>query len=238
MIIKFNIVYKFENALDDILKRNSALIFFILIVSFFTSCLTIKVQAATVYSLNINVNDSFTWEITDLNKHNFEKVFGFEPTFEKGDQIRKIIRDIIDSDTGWTIVTEDWDYGSDFSKKGVTKYNSVSNDPKEYNDNIFIPTPVNDYLIAAKNTSSAYIIQGSTIIKRTSNYRMEKEYDYRGVLVSEAYYDDDNILMVKVEGKFRIIPLGNYFVGFIAFAIVGVIIVMKKKKLIRVVNAS
>jgi hypothetical protein len=67
---------------------------------------------------------------------------------------------------------------------------------------------------------------------------MEKEYDYRGVLVSEAYYDDDNILMVKVEGKFRIIPLGNYFVGFIAFAIVGVIIVMKKKKLIRVVNAS
>ena len=220
------------------MKRSTAFIFLILIVSFFTSSESIKVHAQTVYSLNINEDDSFTWEITELNIHNFEKVFGFEPVFEKGDQIRKTIRNIIDSASGWTIVTEDWDYGSDFSQKGVIKYNSVSKDPKEYKDNIFIPTPLNDYLAAAKEISSAYLVQGSTMIKRTQEYRMEKEYDYRGVLVSEAYYDDDNILMIRVEGKFRIIPLGNYFIGYMAVAIFGVLIVAKKKKLFRVINSS
>ena len=224
--------------LDDKLKKKNGhiFIFLILSVNIISSCFSINVYAQSAYSLKIYKDDIFIWEITELKTHNFEKVFGFEPVYEKGDQIRKIIRNIMDGATGWTVITEDWDYGSNWEEKGIIKYNSVSENPNGYNDNIFIPTPVDEYLEEALNSlPSSYSVQGATITKRTSNYKMVKEYDYRGVLVSEAYYDDDNILMIKVEGTFRIIPIGNYFLGFIFIAITGLIIATIKKRKIQVV---
>ncbi|MHA1490658.1 MAG: hypothetical protein ACTSRI_13500 [Promethearchaeota archaeon] len=217
-------------------KQGQIFIFLILSVNLISSCFSIKVYAQSAYSLKIYDDNVFIWEITELKTHNFEKVFGFQPVYEKGDQIRKIIRNIMDGATGWTVITEDWDYGTNWEEKGEIKYNSVSKNPNEYNDNIFIPTPVEDYLEEALNSlPSSYSVQGATITKRTSNYKMVKEYDYRGVLVSEAYYDNDNILMIKVEGTFRIIPIGNYFIGFIVMAITSLIIVTIKKRIIKVV---
>ena len=65
---------------------------------------------------------------------------------------------------------------------------------------------------------------------------MVKEYDGKGVLVLEEYTDDDGIVLVRVEGLFRIIPGANIEVilGVLALAIIGIIIVMVKRKMFRI----
>lgn len=180
--------------------------------------------------MDIHKGDVFIWEVKELNAHNFKKVFGFEPTFEVGDQTKKKIVDIIDSTFGWSVVVEEWDYKSDFEKNGSLYTYTVYRNPAYYDDNIFIPAKPEDYLKeASKSLPSKYIVEGLKVTKRESDYKMIKEYDQRGVLVVEEYIDDDGIVLVRVDGTFRIIPFGSYFLGFLLFSVLAVIIVLKRK---------
>ena len=63
-------------------------------------------------------------------------------------------------------------------------------------------------------------------------YIMKKEYDSKGVLFSETYLSDpDERVIVSVQGTWTI-PFGNYFFGFLALAIIGIVaITFKKRKL-------
>jgi len=63
------------------------------------------------------------------------------------------------------------------------------------------------------------------------DYTWQKEFDPRGVLVEETYYDEDDQIIIRSEGKFRIIPFGITFIGFTIFAIIAIIVVFKKKNL-------
>ena len=40
----------------------------------------------------------------------------------------------------------------------------------------------------------------------------------------------EGIVLVKVESTLRVIPMGNFFIGFIFLAVLSIIVVMIKKK--------
>jgi hypothetical protein len=197
--------------------------------------------AQTTYASNLNEDDEFVWEVRELDLHNFKKVFGFEPIFEVGDQLKKVIIDIFGPESyGWSITVKEWDYDADFGGDGVVRISTIPLNPNAYKEEIFIPTPVNEYLNDAKQAGTylddAYTVSGSVLTMRGKGpagdrYIMEKEYDFRGVLVSEKYLSDpDQRVIVHVEGTW-VIPFGNYFFGFIAIAIVGIVsIIIRKKK--------
>lgn len=202
-----------------------------ILMNIITMCMSIKVSAQETYEFKLSEDDSFIWEVKELNVHNFEKVFGFEPAFEKGDKTRRTIRDIDKKSFGWSLSVEFWDYKDDFDKDGAMIYEEVYDNPAEYEDNIFIPTPVIDYLAEADDElPSKYIVEGAKVTQRESEYTIVREYDTRGFLALEEYTDDDGIVLIRVEATFRTIPMSNHFIGFIVLAIVCIIFVMIKKK--------
>lgn len=224
------------------MKLKKILLFSIVLVSLINGILWMSVDVGAVtYDLDLDEDDSFTWEVTDLHPHQFEKVFGFEPNFEKDDEIKYTIQRIDEVSDGWDLVLEFWDFKVDKDDNGTIIYEDVPDSPKDYDENIFIPTPVNDFLSAAGDSlSSKYSVDGATVERTETDYTMTKEYDQRGVLVSEEYVDDDGIVLVRIEGEFRVIPSGNIelVLGFIALAITGIIIVLIKKNKFLIKNSS
>lgn len=216
--------------------------FSLVFISFINGILWMSVDSkAATYEFELDEDDSFTWEVTELNLHQFEKVFGFEPNFEKNDEIKYTIQRIDDTDDGWSLTLEFWDFKIDKDDNGTIIYETVPDSPGDYDENIFIPTPVNDFLDAAgERLSSKYSVDGASVERVEKDYTMTKEYDQRGILISEEYVDDDGIVLVQVEGVFRIIPSGNIelILGFIALAITGIIIVLIKKNKFLIKNSS
>ncbi|MFO8018324.1 MAG: hypothetical protein R6U96_06780 [Promethearchaeia archaeon] len=207
-------------------------------LNLFTVLLTVNVHAQTNEGIDISQGDQFTWEIKEFNLHNFEKVFGVDPGFNEGDQIRIRVTDVVETSYGWNIVTEFFDYGSDFTKDGTVKTFSLDKSPEEYADNIFIPTPTEDYLEEASEIlPNEYTIRGNKIIKRKSEYTLEMEYNTQGVKSSVTIEDKNGIVLVRLEGLFTI-PMGNYFIGFMALSVVGLIAGIIKKKAISVSNSE
>ncbi|MHA1803871.1 MAG: hypothetical protein ACTSU4_04995 [Promethearchaeota archaeon] len=196
----------------------------------------LAVQAQATYRVGVNEGDVYIWEVKELRKHEFSKVFGFEPFFSVGDQIRMKIEQIIEStDGGYTIVAEFWDYGTDWNEKGEIKYYSVPSSPSEYEDNLFILTPANKFLEEAmKSLPNSYSLDDTTITKLSVNFTKVLEYHSKGILYSETYINDDGIVMVKVEGTFRIVPLGYSYIIFMLLSIVIVIMKIRKSNLINI----
>ena len=69
------------------------------------------------------------------------------------------------------------------------------------------------------------------------DYLWEKEYDTRGVLLTETVYDEFDNVIVRLEGTFQIIPFGNYYIGFTIMGIVAIIIISIRRKHFRIKNA-
>jgi hypothetical protein len=65
------------------------------------------------------------------------------------------------------------------------------------------------------------------------DYVWEKEFDTRGIIAIETYYDEFDQVIVRTEGTFRIVPSGTYFIGFSIVAIIAIIFISLKKKKIR-----
>jgi hypothetical protein len=171
------------------------------------------------------------WEITELNKYEFERVFGFEPAFEVGDKTRMTIQDVDDNTDGWFLTIEFWDYQKDWDEDGAIIYEQVYDSPSEYDDNIFLPTPVNEYLSeASEDLPSNYLVEGHRVTIRETDYNRILEYDARGFLLSELYENKEGIVLVKVESTLRVISMGNYFIGFIVLAALSIILIIIKKK--------
>ena len=216
------------------------------IISLFYFCIFIS-------SFNINAkaqDEEFTvgftegteliWEVTNLNLMKFKETFGFEPNFEQGDQNRMIIRAISDTTDAWVIEIEFWDYKADWGLSGKSISLVMSKNAAEYDDYLFCLHPVDNYLDAAIATlSSEYYRDGLSLFKQGRSttglsYLWEKEYDTRGILIAETVYDESDEIIVRLEGTFRIVPFGIYFIGFTVLAVVAIIVVSIKRKNIKI----
>jgi len=217
------------------MKRKILFIFGLLLSSFIVLSLSINGHAQATYELELNEDDSFIWEVEEVRPRNFEKVFGFEPAFEVGDETQKKVVDVIDTSYGWSVVLEEWDYNSNFQGNGTIRSDVIYSEPEDYEDNVFIPTPANDYLTeAAQVLPSEYIIEGLRVTKRFSNYDMILEYNAQGIKILEQYVDDDGIILVSIEATFNIIPLGNYFMGFIIVGVLAIVYAVLKHNKIKI----
>ncbi|MHA1257622.1 MAG: hypothetical protein ACTSPS_18710 [Promethearchaeota archaeon] len=209
----------------------------ILNIVIFSSSFSLISKAEPEHDIGFTEGTELIWEVTELDLDNFRTIFGFDPNFEIGDQIRMIIREIRPTSATWIIVVEFWDYKTDWGLSGETFSIYLGNYPENYDDYLFSLTPVEDYLdqvIATK--TSEYYRTGLSIFKQAKSdtgmdYTWQKEFDPRGVLVEETYYDEDDQIIIRSEGKFRIIPFGITFIGFTIFAIIAIIVVFKKKNL-------
>jgi len=224
------------------LKQKQKIIYLIVLLNFiiFSCCLNFNVKAQDPeYSVGFNEGIEIIWEVKQLDLSSFREVFGFDPNFELGDQIRMVIREIEAATSLWIINVEFWDYKTDWSLSGEVITISIGKDPEDYDDYLFCLTPIDDYLDEVIDSlPSEYYREGNSISKlgRSStgkDYKWKKEFDTRGILAVETRYDESDHVIVELEGTFRIIPFGTYFIGFSLVAIIGIIFISLKKKKIR-----
>jgi len=191
------------------------------------------------YYVGFNEGTELVWEVTEIDALKFRDLFGIDPNFEKGDQIRIVIRAITEVTVSWRIDYEFWDYKTDWALPGEEIVANLWKNTETYGDYLFSLSPVEDYLAAVvENLPSEYDVSGSTINKRGQtdvgeDYRWEKEYDTRGIPTIETYYNAYEEIVARVEGTFRIISFGFYFIGFMLVVILGIIVVSVKRYKIR-----
>ncbi|MFW9937275.1 MAG: hypothetical protein ACFFD5_06475 [Candidatus Thorarchaeota archaeon] len=190
------------------------------------------------FFLQLSEGDELVWEVTELNDYYFRNTFGSEPNFEKGDKIRFVITDLYEGAIQWSITIEQWDYKFDWGERGDIKTYELLKNPIQFNDYIFILTPTDDYLQEAMTNldTNIYSVSGNSITKRVKSeigvdYRWRKQFDTNGVITRETVYTyDQDIIIVEVEGGYRVIPFGFYFIGFMLFSLLALILINFRKK--------
>jgi hypothetical protein len=200
--------------------------------------LNARAQEITQYDLTVRQNEVYIWEVVELDLNGFRNIFGFDPIFSEGEQIKKVIRSIQTIATGWLLKVESWDYKDDWNENGTEERHRIYDYGALYDEEVFLPVPVDGYLEDTQPfvEDEGYIMTGHTVVKLESNFRLEITYNDRGVKLSEIYYDRTDNIIVKVEGTFKMIPMGNYYIFFVFPSIIGVIIVLIAKKKLRVKN--
>ena len=193
-------------------------------------------KAEPDHGIGFTEGTELIWEIIELDLESFREIFGFNPNYELGDQIRMIIREIDTSSPAWILFVEFWDYKTDWGLSGDTFNIYIGKYPENYDDYLFCLTPVEDYLEQVIVTlPSEYYRIGLSIFKQAKSdtgmdYTWQKEFDPRGILIEETYYDEFDQIIIRSEGVFRIIPFGVHFIGFAIISINIIIFISKKKK--------
>ena len=225
------------------MKQKQKIIYSIVLLNFFifSCCLNFNVKAQDAeHSIGFNAGTELIWEITQLNISSIRDVFDVDPNFELEDQKRMVINNIQETTDTWRIYVAFWDFKTDWSLDGELRTIEIGKYPEDFNDYTFCLTPIGDYLDAViDNLPSEYSVNGYSLFKQERNiktgkdYTWEKEFDTRGILAIETYYNEFGQVIVRMEGTFRIIPSGTYFIGFSIVAIMAIIIISLKKKKIR-----
>ena len=209
----------------------------ILNIVIFSSSFSSIGKAVPEHDLGFTEGTELIWEIIELDLESFRTIFGFDPNYELGDQIRMIIREIDVSTISWIILVEFWDYKTDWGLSGEMYSIYINRYPENFDDYLFSLTPVEDYLEQViESLTSEYYRIGLSIFKQGKSdigidYVWQKEFDPNGILIEETYYDEFDQIIIRSEGKFRIIPFGMTFIGFTILAIIAIIVVSKKKNL-------
>ena len=184
--------------------------------------------AQVTYQIGVNENDVFAWEIKELNVNKFEATFGTEPNFKVGSQIRMVIDKVDDIRSEWVITAEFWDYGSNWLAKGSIENFEIPKYPFQYDDLIFIPIPVKSYIEAALvNLSTQYYSFADNMIGK-------QDVSENGIVFKEEKTFNTDLVIVKLEATFQFIPFGFSFFAFMSLMVIGLIIFIKRKKLISI----
>jgi len=224
-------------------KQKHKIIFAIVLLNFFifSTCLNLNTKAQEYgYLPGFNEGTELIWEITELDLTEFREIFGIDPNFELGDQNRMIIRDITEASISYSVRIEFWDYKTDWGLSGKDININIFKNPELYNEYLFCLTPIEGYLDEVmSHLPSEYSRIGYSVFKQArsdtgKDYLWEKEFDSRGILAIETYYDEYDQVIVRLEGTFRIIPFGINFIGFTIVAIIAIIVVSIKKKNLRI----
>ena len=224
------------------MNKNHKQVLGVVILNLLLICIFLSVNVnAQEYTLQLNTNDEYVWEVKVLNKDKFEYTFNAEPNFVVGDQKKIVIREVTDIEgIRWSIVVAFWDFGTDWTIDGEIEYLSIEQNPNFYDDYLFVPTPVDDYLeFAMLSLPTDYYYEPPLTIGRRARsdtdvpYRVEKTFDINGIITSETYFDAVDSVIVKMEGTFFLVPLGFSFLGFMAIGIISLIAIFLKKNKIR-----
>ncbi len=226
------------------MKRKNKIILTLIFLNITVFCLcTSGFVKAQTYSLGVKEDKEYIWEVTYLDSRLFGRILGSEPNYDVGDRIKLIVREIVDVETYWRITIDYWDYQADWGQTGTFQNIQLYKLALQYQNCIFLPIPVEDYLEDVEGEFPAdYQVDGfkiSQILKSEidEEYLHERIYNNDGIIVTEAIYEYSNTrLIVKVEATFTTIPMGIYFIGFILLAIIAIIFISlrSKKYLIKV----
>ena len=206
----------------------------------FISCFNLDTKAQEEeYTIGFTEGTELIWEVVELDLTSFKEIFGFEPNFDIGDQNRIIIREIYEVTLDWVIEIEFWDYKTDWRLSGKSITLGMKFGPEYYDDYLFSLFPVEEYLAEVASLSSEYYRIGLSLFKQGKSdtgldYLWEKEYDTRGILLTETFYDEFDQVIVRLEGTFRFIPFGMEFIGFTILAILAIIVISIRKKILRI----
>ncbi|MFX0017953.1 MAG: hypothetical protein ACFFAK_00300 [Promethearchaeota archaeon] len=221
------------------MKRKNKIILTLIFlnITVFYLCANGYVKAQGPYSLGIQEDKEYIWEVTYLDSSLFGRILGYEPNFDVGDKIRVIIKEIVDVETYWRITIYFWDYQVDWGQQGVLENIELYKLAAQYEHCIFLPTPVDNFLESVGEQFPAdYQVDGfkiSQILKSEidEEYLHERIYNSDGILESEAVYEYANTrLIIKVEATFIMIPMGIYFIGFILLAVIAIIFISTRNK--------
>jgi hypothetical protein len=223
------------------MRRNKSSLFSlailsIIIIGLFSSINANAQEEEPTYSIGFDEGTELVWEVTVIDVLKFRDLFGFDANFEIADQIRIIVTRITEFSATWRVNYDFWDYKTDWSTPGEETELLIYNDGTNYDDHLFSLTPVEDYLTTVvSGLPSMYSVVSYRINKRGTtdvgkDYRWEKEYDRRGIPIVETYYNGEEEIVARVEGTFRLVSFGFYFVGFMLVVMIGVIIVSVKSK--------
>lgn len=157
----------------------------------------LKLIEFTEFDLSIHLGDEFIWEIVSLNPNKYYEIFGTEPPFEQGYSIKLKVQNITDYAVGWEITYETW-YGENWEDSGNSS-SMISRNPEYFSSHYFIPIPSNQYLQEAIPFLSECFLVGSSIYHNNSVILQQWEYNEKGILNSETYYDMDNNVIVRLK---------------------------------------
>lgn len=183
-------------------------------------------QEEDTYQVGIRAGQIYTWTVTELDKEIFEDVFGYEPAFDKQDQIRIRINEVAlhPSQQYWEVNIEFWDYKMSWQREGLNQTKRLNKSPEDYNDDLFIPIPADDFLTELEDTQTEYESEDFTVTREFETYTMIREYNPEGVQLTETYLDEEENTIVKVEGNFRRIPFGNFYLGFLILGLLSMVV--------------
>lgn len=224
------------------MKRKSIFIFALVLINLcIISVLPIALaeqEEEEKYQVGIRSGQLYTWTVAELDQEKFETIFGYEPAFDKGDQLRIRIVEVTEhpSQEYWEVDIEFWDYKMNWQNDGLNQTKNINKSPEDYNDDLFIPVPSNEFLTELGDTQTEYEVDGDTVTKEFETYIMIREYNPEGVQLSESYLDEDENIIVKVEGNFRRIPFGNTYLGFLIIGLTSIVFSMIIGKRYKVIS--
>lgn len=195
-------------------------------------------QEEDTYQVGIRAGQIYTWTVTELDKETFEDVFGYEPAFDKEDQLRIRISEVAlhPSQQYWEVSIEFWDYKMSWSREGLNQTKRINKSPEDYNDDLFIPIPANEFLTELEDTQTEYESEDFTVTREFETYTMIREYNPEGVQLTETYLDEEENTIVKVEGNFRRIPFGSFYLGFLILGLLSMVVSVLIRKRYTVIS--
>ncbi len=205
------------------------------------------------YTLGINDNDTFIWEIEKLDSEIYEEVFLTGADFKEDYQTRIEIDHIEETSEKWRLLYFFWDYTGDVrdfeDRPDDYKTRKVYKDPDDQADKInnleafaklwIIPNPIIDYLEEFRdeydNDFFDVSVDDDTLRMKLAveniKYEIDITYGDDGVANVIEYIDEDGESFVRIILLEKTIPGYDIILilGFILLGGIGRIIFWKRK---------
>ncbi len=214
------------------------LFFFIILLNIFP---IVSVSAKNDDDLGIKEGESYTWTTEVMDKEKYMKAYDHYPYFifaVEGKKQEYHIEYIYEDEDYWKIEVELKIYKTYTDKNPIEININIPKKGENYNPDYipsypeyilvpFIPNNAEDYL-DDWNEPSGYSVDGLEITHEDGDIERTWVYQDNGVLSSYIIkYEGDVIYRFNI--GLRLISFGHYFLGFMAIAVIGIIIIIIRK---------
>ena len=207
----------------------------LILFSLSLSAILTNVLGQTTYTCEVNVGDEFIFTVTTVNA-----LFVMSGA-SVGDKRKINITDITVETDYFTIDYDDWDMISKGESFNATADHSIwddiykdPSDPFMYID-LFVLTPVSDYLAAFAGANSNTSSSGNKVIETIGSIQSISTFDSNGVLSKFEGKVSGTVMYVLSRGGGSSSGIPGYdlplLIGLAAITSVGIIYILKKKML-------